>query len=97
MNSNAFSNHFEGRYRISELRISTWYLFSHSPLLYRKSQYSFVRFLPDLLMVKYHVLSMKYFVDVTLFTKVKEDFLFLWPRTYPRSLFCNNPQRAAQR
>ena len=37
-----------------------------SLLLYRKS-YSFVRFLRHLLMVKYHVLSMKYFVDVTLF------------------------------
>ena len=66
MSSNAFSNHFEGRYRISEFRTSTWYLFTHSLLLYRKS-YSFVRFLPHLLMVKYHVLSMKYFVDVTLF------------------------------
>ena len=59
---------------------------------------SFVGFLPHLLMVKYHVLSMKYFVDVTFFyTKVKEDFLFLWLRTYLRSLSCHNPQSAAQR
>ena len=35
-------------------------------LLYQKS-YSLVRFLPHLLMVKYHVPSMKYFLDVTLF------------------------------
>ena len=66
MSSKAFFNHFEGRYGISEFRTSTWYLFSHSPLLQRKS-YSFVRLLPHLLMVKYHLLSMKYFVDVTLF------------------------------
>ena len=66
MSSNAFSDHFEGRYRISEFRTSTWYLSTHSLLLHRKS-YSFVRFLPHLLMVKYHVLSMKYFVDFALF------------------------------
>ena len=71
-------------------RTSTWCLFSHSLLLYRKS-YSFVRFLPHLLLFKYHVLSLKYFYFV--YTKVKEDFLFLWPRTYLRSLSCHNPQK----
>ena len=53
-------NHFVVGYRIFEVR--TWYL--HSLLLYWKS---LVRFLPHLIMDKYHVLSMKYFVDVTLF------------------------------
>ena len=52
--------------RFNYFTTSTWYLFTHSLLLYRKS-YSFVPFLPHLLMVKYHVLSMKCFVDVTLF------------------------------
>ena len=40
-------------------------------------------FLPHLLMVKYHVLSMKYFRRCHfVYTKVKEDFSFLWPPTY---------------
>ena len=52
-------------------------LFTYSMLLYWKS-YSFVRFLPHLLMVKYHVLSMKYFVDVTLFIpKYRRIFYFM--------------------
>ena len=64
MGSNAFSDHFEGRYRISE--------FSHVNLVFIYTltafvSYSFVRFLPHLLMVKYDVFSIKYFVDVTLF------------------------------
>ena len=57
-------------YRLSECR--AWYLLTHSLLLSVLcwKPYSFcgtlVRFLPHLLMHKYHVLSMKYFVDVTL-------------------------------
>ena len=39
------------------------YFNTHSLLLYRNRSYD----LRHLLMVKYHVLSMKYFVDVTLF------------------------------
>ena len=80
MSSNAFSDHFEGRYRISEFRTSTWYLFTHSLLLYRKS-YSFVRFLPHLLMVKYHVLSMKYFVMSLCLYQSKGGF-FIFMATY---------------
>ena len=74
MSSNAFSNHFVGGYRISECRTSTWYLsvfiqtltvfLSEILLVLRRS-------LGRFLMHKYHVLSVKYFVNITLFVLPK--------------------------
>ena len=77
MSYTVFSNHFVVGYRISEVR--SWYL--HLLLLYRKSlvlRHSLVRFPPHLLMDKYHVLSMKYFVDVTLCIPKKRRIFYFY-------------------
>ena len=67
MSFTVFPNHFVVGYRIFEVR--TWYLPVSAVVseISRFADLSLLRFLPHLLMDKYHVLSMKYFVAVTLF------------------------------
>ena len=60
----------------------------------RVLQRSLVQFLPRLLILKYHVLSTKYFVDYFIYTNVKENFLFL---LYIPSLIVVLSQPAAER
>ena len=70
MSSNAFSNHFVGRYRISMLHINLVFIYTRTTFVSEillVLRHSLVQFLPHLLLHKYHVISMKYFVDVTLF------------------------------
>ena len=86
MSSNAFSDHFEGRYRISEFRTSTWYLFTHLLLFVRTISASSTN---GKIPCTFHEIFRRcYFV----YTKVKEDFLFLWPR--PTIVQRHNPHRA---
>ena len=59
----------------------TWHLFTLALLLLSEIllvlRHPLVRFWPHLLMHKYHVLSMEYFLDVTLFTpKEKTGFFY---------------------
>ena len=86
------------RHRISEFRTSTGILYLHT----------LTAFVSEILLVRtisasstngqipstFHEIFRKcHFV----YTKVKEYFLFLWPRTYLRLLSCHNPNSAAQR
>ena len=82
ISSDTVSIHFFGGYRNAEIL-----LILRHPL---------VRFRPHILMHKYHVLSMKYFLDVTLFI-TKEKTGFLRSRTYLQLLSWHNPRSAAPR
>ena len=77
LTTRVFYNHFVGGYRSSECRTYTWYLFTNSLLLDRKS-YSFcdtvVRFWPHLPCTFHEIFRRCYFV----YSKVKEDFFYLY-------------------